>query len=465
MHGRFSRRTLTNPGLAAVFAMTRFLKTARAGFARTTTAQVACAVVGLALGVLGALALFALGGGVPTPSPGPLTVLAPLGLSMMGAVIGDRTQNATPSDFLKRDVYNQLILFRRNRFPIDTIMRRMEQVRLEQEKWEWYEKDALPREATANGDVSGGGSTASISLQSGEGAIFRADDMVVLPDDGQAVLYVDSVSGDTLNVRALDGGSVPSIEDGNRVIRMAPAKPEFFDASDSRAVQEVGRYNYVQAIDGVLKISGRREATMNHTNRHSLETDLENQLYDFRNNIENAVIAGQRSKQQVNGENLTTVGGILSYINSKQLSYTASSFSEEDLIDWHRQIFTGNSGSETRWLFADPYLVQDLAGVSLEKVRRDQQESKELDMEVSSFVTEFGRTNVMPHFGLDELGFKRKGIVLDMNHVRRGVLRPMKRVNLTLEEQGTDGRGVQLKETFSLMVGYEDAHAVIDGAA
>ena len=382
-----------------------------------------------------------------------------LGATTTGTV----SEGSTPDGHKVRDVSDVLTTKMPARFPIDTIMRRLNLSEpCTAEKVEWEEDEIIPRETQANGAVTGGSSTDTLTVDNG--GIYRPDDTLLLPDDGGEVVRVDAISGNDLTIRALAGGNVPAIEDNNRVIRLGNAKVEGFMASKSRTTMPSQRDNFVQAFDALIDITGRRKATANYT-KNDWDRSRDRQLYDFRNNLENTLSAGKKSKQDVNGENLTTMGGLLEYITAKSLSYSASSFDEKTLLSWMRQVFSGNSGSRRRYLFADPYLVQDIAGISLDKVRRTQVESKTLEIKVDEIRTEFGQLVVVLHQGLEELGYQRFGMILDFENIRRRVLRPMKAVQLKLEENGEDKDALQLKETCSVEVRYDETHATISGSA
>lgn len=393
------------------------------------------------------------------------------GLLALGAVttVDDITETTTPSDHKVRDVSQKLAERMPHRFPIDTIMRKLElEEPAKAEKIEWEEDDIIPRSASANGAVTGGSNTDDIVVQNGEAAIFREDDLIFLPDNSAAPRTVLRVTGvndstHTVSVAGLEGANVPALDDNEAVIRMSNAKAEKFTKSGSRTTMPEQFWNWVQRFDAVIEISMTRKATKNYT-KPDWQRSRDRQLYDFRNNIENTLIAGTRSTQTKGGEKLHTMGGLLHFITTKSISYTASTFDEADLIDIARQVFAGNAGSNTRYWFCDPYMVQDIALVSVDKVRRSQVESKTLKIMVSRIETEFGNLVVVPHYGLSELGFSRFGLILDMAQVRRRPLRKMKAQRLKLEENGVDADGIQLKEECSLEVRYELTHAVVNGS-
>lgn len=382
-------------------------------------------------------------------------------LILAATVVGDVTEDDTPDDHQVRDVSDVLTERMPSRFPIDTIMRTMDMEEpAEAEKVEWEEDDRIPRKSESNSDVTAD-TTVDVDVEDVE--YFRIDDQVLLPDHDNDVVIVDDISGDTLTLRGLGGDNVPGINNGDELIRFGNAKKEFFEASDSRTTMPEQKYNYVHAFDAVIQISGRRRATRNYT-RQDWERSRDRQLFDYRNNIENTLIVGKRSKQQVNGENLTTMAGILHYVDTNEITYTIGDVSESDLITWARTVFAGNSGADTRWLFADAKLTEELANVHLDKVRRTQVESQTLQMELERIETAFGNMNVVYHAGFDEIGLEDFGLILDMTQIRRRVLRPMQTVELNLEEQGKDGFGIQIKEESTVEVRYEVTHAILNGS-
>lgn len=399
-----------------------------------------------------------------------LALLIPFALG--ATTVQDITETSTPDDHKVRDVSEELTWLRPSRYPLDTILRRMEAARgmkrAKQVKVEWEEDDIIPRTDTVDGLVSAGSAGASVTVTVDNGNYWRKDDLIYLPEnatDAGAVLYVSAVSGNDLTVyRVVAGtsfGTVPALADAEKIVRMTNAKEEHGRASASRTTMPAQFFNYTQIFDTVVAISGTRMATENYTEDDYSRSEKQ-VLYDYRSGLEYANIFGKRAKvaDPTTGKQRTFVGGITYYLSTNDITYTSGSLTESILIDWCKQIFSGTAGSETRLMFSTPNLTAEIDKILLATgTLQSFRDEKVLGVSATRIKSSFGSLMLINHQGMEEMGKSNYGLVVDPAAVRRRPLRPMR--TKRVEDDDIDGQAEQWLEECSLEVRGERRHAVI----
>lgn len=399
------------------------------------------------------------------------TATAPVALAA-GAVIGTISEESTPDGHKMPHVLRTLTEKNPARTPLWVAYNKLlSNEPAKAEKVEWEEDDIIPRQTRVNGAEAAGGANAAVTFTVDE-PIYKTDDTLLLGDNAtapDAVLRVVSVAGNDVTVVRVDGGSlttwgtVPALADNERISRIHTSKKEGFDLGAPRTTMPVKMYNYVEDIEGVIEITGRREMTRNYTSRGDWDRSKVRNEDDFKLGQEYRLFFGAREKKVIGGENRTFTGGITRFID-KNLVYSRASFDEGDLLDIFRQVFSGNNGSAMRYLHVDPYFAIALATIPLDKVRRTQIESKTLKMGVTRIdVDGFGSLAVVPEQMFAMAGKDNYAVALDYANLGKHTMRPMKgHVIDRLKTVGTDKKVVQLLCADSLSVHNADSHAVIE---
>jgi hypothetical protein len=402
-------------------------------------------------------------------------------LPFLGTVTGAIEEDSTPTDHKVRHVDRRLTERMPQANVLNTLMRKLRRgERMRSEKIEWETDDAIPRVTTTTGATSAGSAGAAVTLTVVNGNYYLTDDTLLLPNNvtaENAVLVVMSVDStlNTISVRRWDGGTsttygtVPAIGSGEKLVRTGNLKEEGYGMSESRTTMPGGDYNYAESHDAVIEITNRRAATANYT-KDDWQRNRDRQLYDFLSSEEYKLFFGKREKKRVTrggkSVNVTSQGGVLSYNIPNALTYTSGTFSELDILEFHRVIFTGNTGSDVRYAFIDSLLGKDLATIPLDKLQRTQVDSKTLRMGVTETSVEGnGKIRWVPQQMFNEAGKTRFGVVLDIEQCSIHHLEPME--TNPIDRRKTDGRQskvVQVTETFSTIWRYMATHATIEGS-
>lgn len=132
-------------------------------------------------------------------------------------------------------------------------------------------------------------------------------------------------------------------------------------------------------------------------------------------------------------------------------------------MNWMKQIFVGNNGSQERILFAGSTLLASLHTV--EDVQK-QVEAKNTKVKwgitFQEIVTNFGSLLVYHHPLLSLSGAEDEGILLDMEHISKKEFYPLTVTTLDLKTSGQRLADAKvLGESSCVITSFPDCHAII----
>jgi len=429
----------------------------------------ACGLVAAALALL---APFTLDFSLTSIAPGTLLMFG-FGLTLKR---GAALDSATPDDIILEDVSDRLTWRRPFDSPLYVLLRNLRKGEMAKgTEIKWHEVGTTPRTTTKNGSSTSGSANASKQIDVNDDH-FQRDDVLWLPEnstDSTAKLIVEKASAGKITVYRIDGGgtntwgTVPPMSDGEKIVRLGKSKVEFFERSPFRTTYPKEYSNYVQREDEVVGISRTKQATGDYAG-DSWDVQRDNQVWDFQTSRESMLFFGEKAIRDTTGGTGNFedgkrgfMGGINYFGPGNTLSYSASSFDTGKLLDMVRRTFTGDNGSQTRYLFADSLMLQDIMQLDNELKQRDY-ESQQLRRILPEIDMYFGNVRVVYEPLFDEYGLSRYGFLLDLTNIAIRELNEMKTKRLEMEEY--DGMGVQVKEEMSVEWRYLDTHAKITGS-
>jgi len=408
---------------------------------------------------------------------------AALGLPvLLGNTIEDLGETTTNEDHLVRDVSDALTYMdEAAQTPLDQMLRRARRREpAENIIIEWERVDRTPpRNDQITADSSAHGAGAAVPLDVDNADMWRPHDIADLANDDTAPnLFVSDVdfANDTITVYALptqssktrssqNFGTVPDVTSGDPIVRIANTKSESDEPSRSRLTQPVLHWNYIHTFDAVVKASDHRQRTKNYSMDDWRRGRADN-LVDLRRSMEYNYFFGKPSitTDPDDGKLRTTMGGLAHY-TSQTLNYTISSgISEGELIDWHTEIYTGNTGRKNRVLFADKNLAAEIDKVMLDAMQNVPTRTV-AGVQATELRTRHGRTMVVHHPGFDELNRSHYGFVVDLAAVEKAEMQPIDKRELDLKGTGgEDADAEQYIEKSALAVTNPDVHYEIEGS-
>ena len=272
--------------------------------------------------------------------------------------------------------------------PLDTILRNIKKdVKIASFRSDFYAVDSRPLYDTVKTAYthSNDGAT-SYALNVNNISMWNIDDTClfrgVLGTDGldlMCLIINKSVGNATITIQPMNGFAGAGTQAGNeilpspgipintRIVRCGPAKNELDAQTSPYAIIPVKDYNYMQIFMAQVEESVFQKMHSKEVKWNFQDYQLQS-IYDMRATMELSYLFGVRKQfsDLVSAEERYTTGGIWRSI-TKSLEYgtggTDRTIDNSTFVDWAKSVFTGNSGAETRFIFAGDGLMANLSKV------------------------------------------------------------------------------------------------------
>ena len=410
-------------------------------------------------------------------------------MATTGTIINDAvdTENTTDaaSELLMSEVSQKITEMKPARTPLDTITRSASvKKKINAFKTDYYAVDVRPfSDTTAAAYVKPvpGVELAEITVTNID--VWSQDDTAlavgITGSDGlDLVLYVADidVANSKIKVQALNGtveGAlivVPSIANTTTLVRMGVAKAEKDAQTTPYAMIPEKEYNYCQIFMAQVEESTYMQIHKKEVNWSFSDYEALN-IYDMKTTIELSYLFGFRKHftDKLGRDEKYACGGITGNI-TEVLEYGTGgadrTVTNDTLIDWCADAFTGNSGSETRIMFAGAALTSYISKIDHTKNLTGNQTEIKWGIEWKVISTNFGRILWKLHPLFAQIGWTEKGVLIDVNNLEKHEFVPMSTRELNLKESGQ--RNVKarvIEETSCPVLRYPDTHRLIRAKA
>lgn len=406
---------------------------------------------------------------------GGLNLLAGPGVGITGGV--DTEMLSDGAEVLDLDLSRKIALVRPDDTPMDTLTRQIGNVRktssIETGGWAIGTRD-IGDTVSASYTNSTNQNVADIPVS--KFGIWLERDTITLPavagGNGQplqlVVVGLDAVNSKlrciAVNGNGSDGKKIPDIAQGSEMIRASKAMSE----KDAQA----GVYTNLPEIDTnycqihMCQIEQSVIAKLHKTKVPFDVADYKEQaVYDMRRGMEISNWVGQKGKtfDPVKQEWVYTSAGVLNMIDKAVLYDKTALITNATYVEWCKQIFDDNNGSDTKFLFAGSNLLARMANVEgySKQIEAHKTEVKH-GVRFNVIETPFGvlyvkRAKLFAHMGLGDVG-----AAIDMNYLRKDIYEAMQTKELLLDESGQKRVDAQrMHETYCLVLENIPAHALI----
>jgi hypothetical protein len=398
-----------------------------------------------------------------------------------GVVDTERTRTAS-SELLLNDISSAITIMRPDLYPLDTLLRRIGSAdSVKSWEWDWYESDyrgwadtlAHAFDTSSSGQYSS--STHVNSLCVTNIHFWAIHDSFMLPDyaddddDGPIVGIVVSKNTTTshIGVIVINTVQLPDLTNGSRIIRMGTAKSELDAQTAQYGIMPQKTNNYVQihmkqVEEGIYQRYHKKEVewSMNDLKAAAME--------DHRRGAEFTSWFGKAGKSyDPEADNYKySTNGLIRYI-TKNIEFNETvSAANAEFLSITKQIFTGNAGSKTRFVFATSEWMEWLATVDTVARQRDAGSTKEIyGITFDKIQTNYGTLNVLYHQLLDDW-IPGRAIQLDMNNLYRKEFKPLALRQVDLKSSGQRlTNATVIEEIFGLEVRYPLTHSILTPAS
>lgn len=434
----------------------------------------------LTLAIVGAIALMIVFAPAMLPWMFGGGAIFSVGTIVTGDAVTTVEVNAAAPELLMSTVSQKITEMKPSRTPLDTIMRHATKRKVESFKTDYYAVDVLPfvdTVATQYTKPSTGVELAELIVTNVD--MWRQDDTALVvgvsgSDSLDLVLFVADVdvANSKLKVQALNGtveGAlivVPTIAAAKVLVRMGNCKAQKDASTSPYAMIPEKEYNYCQIFmaqieEGTYEAMHKKEVQWSFSDFEALG------IYDMKTTIELSYLFGFKKEfiDKLGRDTKYACGGITREIDQTVTYGTGGadrSVTNDTLIGWCKDAFTGNSGSDTRILFSGAALTQYISQIDFTKQLGGGATEVKFGIEWKVISTNFGKLLWKLHPLFSEIGWDEKGIILDVNQFEKHEFLPMAARDIDLLTSGQSKVNAKaIDEASCPILRYPDCHRLI----
>jgi hypothetical protein len=337
------------------------------------------------------------------------------------------------------------------------LLLRLSQKKVTDTEFKLFEREHRSRWVRATENIDGSETAITVA----DGAAFRVDDVVLVPDTGERIL-VTAVSGNTLTVtRGVLGTSATaqaaSITNGWLKI-LFTRKEENSRAGTPLTTDYQTINNFAQIFEEVYGISRSNKQTKKR-GPADLAEERKLALESYKRQLEEAFVWGKKRLEVSGGDTYRYTGGFDEFVTTNRLDAEGGlGFGD---ISWIVNQTTRYGGTKKIWLVGrDARMQLDTLGLEYMRIKSSE---NILGMAVDGIRTSFGEFMMVTHHGLENAHADRI-LVVDPLHIAIAVFMGMKH-NMNIQENDRDGEKHQFLGEMGLWLDTEEAHAVITGVS
>ncbi len=375
-----------------------------------------------------------------------------------GAQLGNDPEE---KEYLDDDLNKTIIKVRPSEVALDTLTRSIGNTRTcnswECGGWEIGTRDVID---TVNTNVAA--AAPEVSMIVDKKKMWLPGDMILVDgvagkDGGPLGLYVvNRGNGNAINVVALNStdGNVPALTKGTTLLRLSTGYSEKAAQASPYNISPTTRKNFCQ-----IHMAQVEETVIHGLQKKKVDMDIstykEQTIWDMKFGMERQNFFGVKDiTQNADGENVYSSEGVWWQCPNMITFAKDKNWTNPDYVRMCRQIFDGNNGSDTRFLFAGPGLLERLSFVDAYTKQFGSKQTEVVHgVKVRRIVSDFGELLIRPVSSLFLGSFADCGLVLDMNYVVKYVREPLHSKELSLDESGQRRvKAVRLLEDYGLFL-------------
>lgn len=394
-------------------------------------------------------------------------------------LVTDVTRLGSP-DLIDDPVDREIVKMFHSAFPVDQICRHLPQGEQKGMRYAFYSVDERPIKDTVK-TATTASSTGSVTLDVNNPEMFSVSDTIVVPsvaESGSAKkqplrLYVREVTTTGIVVQPIyvqtssTPMTIPVIAKDTEIYRLgrAAAEGEVQTEVWSTLPEKDELFMQIfktQISESTIMAMSEKEADWTFNDQEELA------LRDMRKCIELSYIYGTkgyfvdtRKKKYV-----YTCAGIIQQILERGtvIKFGTDITTEADLIrDIIKPIFTDNSGSASRYMFAGSDFVTMIATIQgIQKQMDATQVFRKFGVDWKAIQFMSWQLNLVQHPLMDEIGLSNCAFVLDLPYVKKQTALRLSKDALELKKAGIfDGQSTVWTEISSIALKYAKTHAFI----
>lgn len=254
----------------------------------------------------------------------------------------------------------------------------------------YFEDELFPSISLLSGAGIAGGATSENAVGITNVTYFQADD-ILLVEDTEELVYVDSVASSELDITSMDGGNITACTTGY-LRKIGTRVAEYNTPRGAVATQEVKLTNYLNIFSESVEMTSREQAAKHFTNGRSMAEQVTKRVEEMKRMFEDWFLLATESGRNTSGTSPVTWGkGFLGIVTTNKISYITVT---EDSLDGFLQEVFDTGGSNKR----DFYLGSNLT-TAVNKILKDKYQitgipATEYGVALTRYLTPFGQANI-----------------------------------------------------------------------
>jgi hypothetical protein len=377
-------------------------------------------------------------------------------------VSGLRDPGGMVSGRIISDVSKEIGLYQPNSNPFTAIIGTLRGRRkATQYRFDWFEKDEYPREATV---VSDGGTT--ITFGTNEADRFPVGAVLRNTRTNEKVLVTTAAVTTPTVTRAI-GSNQQDMVEGDICVMLFVSAEDGATIGTLKGIQETNLYNYTGILRTPFGVTGR-QANTDYYGGNDFNLERKVQGIEHAKSIENMLIFGGR--HTMTGTFIRTIpAGLLYYLKSNEWDLNGTRPTERTFVEFLEEGMRWGkggylNGSSTKYLFHSARW-----GTEIEFWAKDKLETKVLSkvngLALKKYVSTHG-TIYLVHAPVFDRNDPDTAVLVDLNHVRYVYHQGRDtKLHKGREDNSEDARKEEYISDIGIEVKLEASHAVLTGLA
>jgi len=377
----------------------------------------------------------------------------------MAQVAGLRTTLNIEQDRRVYDVEKRIFRLEPNQTPLTAILAQMQQRKIVNPRFHWHEDALLGRTTQADGAQAASLTTVTVD----DTSIFAINDVVQVTQTGENMLVLTIPTSTTFTAtRGLGGTSAAAITDNDEILNIGSTFAEGTVSADAVSTKVVPLFNFAQIFKASVNLT-ETEAISELRDEQDEAYQIQKKGIEFNRLREAAMLHGSRNEETISGKPRRQMGGLITqFITTNVTDNLGASLTRNILNNFFRPLFD-NGDSDTRWVFGSATFMQAVSNIA-ETNLRTLQGDETFGLSVVEWITPFGRTFLKLHRELSGATFGNFALALDMNNIKRAVLRDVK-LEMNVQANDADERKHQYISEESVQVVHETTHGILKNFA
>ncbi|GAB6121084.1 SU10 major capsid protein [Dysgonomonas termitidis] len=413
-----------------------------------------------------------------------------LGKHVAGEVSVDTGKNVQ-SELLKPFYDDEIIKVRPDKAILDTMLRHMTPRNTNSIEAKWGSVDIKPFETFATSAYTQVTTSSTAVLTVDNPIIFAKSSTIRVKgvygyDESGTVrstkvylqLRVKSIAGNQITVYATNGGAltgtalrpktqkfIPSIPANTKLFRLGRAATEFDVKTPPTSSYPTIDNNYAQTFMCQIDVSKwyQKQDKILDWEKEDMN---EAAIFEWRMEMEGSLMYGEKGMTYDDDQNVDvyTCNGITKYM-FKEYEYTT--FTKDDFVDMLEYIFTKNSGSKKRAIFAGSKFISNVSKIDW-TLYKDITTGTDVQwgIEWTTIRTNFGTLYLIHHELLDLYDDAENAYVLDPDYLYKYIWEARTTKQYDQEQLGVRKSDTTVNsESFCVGLGYPSCHCKIMKAA